>query len=136
MAVTVRKRAQAEFVIADCLVANAVGDMVRVYADEVAGVYQVRELDILSNDWHLPVGMITRKLTSTRCAVQVGGEVKGIYTGLTPGKQLFINSASRLQHTVPTHPAVGVTWAHPAALALSSGTVLLRIQVPVKMQAY
>lgn len=135
MAVTVRKRAQAEFVIADCLATNAVGDMVRVYADEVAGVYQVMDLDILSTDWHLPVGMITRKLSSTRCAVQVGGEVKGIYTGLTPGKPLFINTASRLQHAVPSHPATGVTWIHPAAQALSSSTVLLRIQSPVKLNA-
>lgn len=135
MAVTVRKRAQAEFVIADCLVTNAVGDMVRVYADEVAGVYQVMELDILNNDWQLPVGMITRKLTTTRCAVQIGGEVKGVYAGLTPGKQLFINGASRLQHAVPSHPIAGVTWVHPAAMALSASTVLLRIQVPVKMNA-
>jgi hypothetical protein len=135
MAVTVRKRAQAEFVIADCLASNAVGDMVRVSADEIAGIYQVSDMNILNVSPHLPVGMITRKLTATRCAVQVGGEVKGVYAGLTPGKQLFINNLSRLSHVVPSHPVAGVTWIHPAALALSSTTVLLRMQVPVRMNA-
>jgi hypothetical protein len=135
MAVTARKRSQGGFLVADCDSADAVGDMVRISADEVLGIYQVGKLNILSNDYDLPLGMIIAKPEATKCVVQRDGEVRGVYSGLTPGKQLFINSASRLTHSVPTHPAVGVSWVHPAAQALSSEAVLLRVQLPVKLNA-
>lgn len=135
MAVNIRKRAQAERVVADCLVADAVGDMVRISADEVGGVKQVTKLDITNSSVQLPLGMVILKLSTTRCVVQVGGEILGIYTGLTPGKQLFINNVSRLTHVVPTHPSSGVKSVHPAAQALSTDALFLRIQVPTKMVA-
>lgn len=130
MSVTVRKRAQVEYVIADCLTTDSVGDMVRVSADAVGGVYQVTKIDIEAGAVELPVGMLVQKVTTTRGAVQVGGEVLGVYTGLIPGKQLFIGNDARLTHAVPTPPTIGVRLVHPAAHALSSSTLLLRIQNP------
>ncbi len=135
MAVSIRKRAQAERVVADCQVAEAVGDMVRVSAAAVGGIYQVTKLDITNGVVQLPLGMVILKLTTTRCVVQVGGEILGIYTGLTPGKQLFINNASRLTHVVPTPPGSGVKSVHLAAQALSTDALFLRIQVPSVIRA-
>jgi phage tail sheath gpL-like len=131
MAVNVRKRSQAERLLADCIAADAAGDMVRISADEVAGVKQVAKIDITAAaPTHLPVGMIITKLSTTRCVVQVAGEIIGVYSGLTPGLPLFINAASRLTHSVPTHPGSGVKSVHHAAQALSSTSLFLRIQQP------
>lgn len=135
MAVNIRRRAQAESVLADCQTADAVGDMVRVSADALGGIYQVTKVNIVTTPTELPLGMIIAKLTSTRCVVQVGGEVVGIYTGLTPGRQLFIDAAGKLSHVVPTHPSSGVKSVHPAAQALSSDALFLRIQQPSIIRA-
>jgi len=133
MAVSVRRKA--EYVMADCLSGDVVGDMVHVSGEAVLGVYQVTKIDITSGSVDLPLGMIVAKPTTTSCVVQVGGEVLGLYTGLTPGKQLFIDPNSRLSHSVPTHPGSGVKSVHPVAQALSSDALFLRIQVPSVIRA-
>lgn len=135
MAVNIRKRAQAERIVADCQLADAVGDMVHISADAVGGIYQVTKINIVSTPTELPLGMVIAKLTATRCVVQVGGEIVGIYTGLTPGKQLFIDNTGKLSHVVPTHPATGVKSVHPAAQALSADALFLRIQQPSIIRA-
>jgi len=112
-----------------------VGDMVRISAAAVGGVYQVTKVDIVASPTELPLGMVISKLTTTRCVVQVGGEVVGIYSGLIPGKQLFIDSAGKLSHAVPNHPVTGVKSVHPAAQALSTDALFLRIQVPSIIRA-
>jgi hypothetical protein len=109
--------------------------MVRISADEIAGTYQVANLNIIVDDHDLPFGMIVEKVTTTRCIVQESGEVRGVYSGLTPGKQLFVDLSSRLTQVVPSRPATGIKWIHPVAQALSSEVVLLRVQVPVKIHA-
>ena len=135
MAVTVKKRAISQLFVADCASANIVGDIVRVSADAVGGVYQTSSLDINYGSVQLAFGIIIQKITSTRCIVQTGGEVVGVYTGLTPGGPLFINGSSRLTHTVPAHPAAGVRWSYFVAQALSSDALLLRVQRPIKIRA-
>lgn len=135
MAVSVRKRAQAERIVADCLASDEIGDMVRISADAVSGVYQVTTINIVSTPTELPLGMIIAKLTATSCVVQVGGEIIGVYTGLTPGKQLFIGSDGKLTHAVPTHPGSGVKSVHLAAQALSTDALFLRIQAPSIIRA-
>jgi len=135
MAVNIRKRAQAERVVADCLISDSVGDMVRISSDAIGGVYQVTKINIVSFPTELPLGMVIAKLTATRCVVQVGGEVVGIYTGLTPGRQLFIDEVGKLSHVVPTHPGSGVKSVHPAAQALSADALFLRIQQPSIIRA-
>ena len=130
MAVTVRKQGGGTQSVADCAAGDVEGDIVQIIADEVAGIYQVSKLDITAAPGEHPLGMITQKFTSTRCVVQTGGEVRGLYAGLTPGKPLFVDLTSRLSHDVPARPASGIKWSHPVALALSNNAVMLRIQRP------
>lgn len=134
MAATARKRAIAQNVVADCVASDAVKDIVHISADAVGGTYQATSLDINSTVVQLALGVIIRKLTTTRCVVQVGGEVVGIYTGLTPGGPLFVDGFSRLTHTVPTQPTTGVRWAYLVAQALSNDALLLRVQTPIKLR--
>jgi len=135
MAVSVHRRAQPKFIIAGCLVSDVVGDMVGISSAPVAGVYQVSKIDITASPVELPLGMIILKATNTLCVVQVGGEIQGVYAGLTPGKQLFINTLSRLTHMVPTHPSSGIKSVHPVAQALADNVLFLRIQTPSIIRA-
>lgn len=135
MAVVVRQRAQPKYLLANCLAGDLLGDVVRVSGDLSGGLYQVTKINIVTANPELPLGLIVEKLAATKCVVQVGGEVSGVYTGLTPGGQLFVDLSSRLSHDVPTHPIAGVKWVYPAAQALSSNTLLLRIQLPTKLHA-
>lgn len=135
MAAISRKRSIAQNVVADCPASAAVKNVVYVSADEVAGVYQVGLIDINSTTTYPLLGVIIKKLTTTRCVVQVGGELAGVYSGLNPGRQLFVNTSSELSHSVPTHPPSGVRLVYPAALALSSDVVLLRAGTPTIIRA-
>jgi hypothetical protein len=135
MAVSVRKRAIEELLPADCQASDAVKDVVRVSADAVLGVYQVTKIDITALPTEIVVGVIISKATATRCIVQVGGQVAGIYTGLTPGRTMFVGDDSKLTHTVPTHPATGVKSVYHAAMALAGDVLLLNIQTPSKLRA-
>jgi hypothetical protein len=135
MAVSIRKRAISELIQADCLVTDVVGDVVRITADAIGGVFQVSKLDITAVPIELGVGVIVAKATATRCSVQIGGQVVGLYTGMTPGKMLFVGTDSRLTQSVPTRPTIGVKSNYHAAMALSSDTLLLNFQSPVRLVA-
>ena len=134
MAATSRRRST-DLLFADCDAVDVVGDVVRVIGDAVAGVYQSGKINLDDSAKHLVFGVVVQKLTSTRCVVQTSGEIRDVYTGLTPGKVLFVNMASRLSHTVPTHPTSGTRVLLPAALALSSAALLLQPQVPTVLRA-
>lgn len=135
MAVSIRKRAISELVLADCQPTDEVRDVVRISADAVGGVYQVGKLDITSSAAELALGVIISKASPTRCTVQVGGQMAGIYTGLDAGKPLFVGGDAKLTHVVPIHPATGIKWVHFIAQALSSDVVLLQVQGPSKIRA-
>lgn len=135
MAVSIRKRSSPELVQADCQTADEIGDIVKISADAVGGIYQVEKLDVTSDPSELIFGLIISKATSTRCFVRVGGRVEGLYTGLTPGKMLYVGMDSKLTHSVPTRPPVGVKSIYHAALALSNDTLLLNFQPPIRFVA-
>jgi len=129
MATTIRRKPN--LFPADCLVSDVVQHVVRISAAAVSGVYQATVLNPLSEPVGLPWGVIIAKQTTTRCIVQVGGDIVGVYSGLTPGRRLFIGDDGKLTHTVPVHPPSGVRSVHPAAQALSTDSLFLRIQAPV-----
>lgn len=135
MAVAVRRRSSTDFVMADCLLADVGGDVVRVTGDAVNGVYQVSKLDLTTTPTEVVFGLIVSKVNDTRCVVQVGGFVSGLYSGLTPGKILFVGDNSRLTHTVPSRPGSGVKSIHHAAMAIAADVLLLNVQSPSRLIA-
>lgn len=135
MAVTIRKRAISELIQADCLATDEVKHVVQISANAIAGVFQVSKIDITAAPAQLAVGVIISKASSTRCTVQVGGQLAGLYSGLTPGKMLFVGTDAKLSHAVPTHPTVGVKSVYHAALALSDDILLLNFRSPFRMSA-
>lgn len=99
MAVVTRERP--DRVIADCLAADGVGQMVYVRAPAVGGKYQVTLADPSDFDKMPAIGMIIHKTTTTECIVQLRGQVIGVYAGLTPGEMLFLDDSGGLTDEPP-----------------------------------
>lgn len=135
MAVSIRRRAAPEFVSAICQASDAVQSVVRVSGPSVGGLYQVTAIDITALPVEMAFGIIVSKASSTLCTVQVGGELIGVYTGLTPGRPLFVDDAAKLSHSIPTRPITGVKLSYLAATALDTDKALLNFQPLVIMQA-
>jgi hypothetical protein len=112
-----------------------VGDVVKVVSDVVGGRYQVAKVDITDSSYGVAMGVIIEKSSSLECVVQLGGQLSGVYSGLTAGQPLFVGDDSRLTHSVPTRPAVGVKLVYNAALALDSDELFLRFHNPIRMRA-
>ena len=124
MAVTVYKQGVTQYEVADCPAGAAVGELVYFSADKVAGVYQVDVVD-WDDESKMPArAMIVRK-TGTRCIIQMGGNVRDVYTGLTPQSDLFVGSSGRLTQTLPGGAVPAVRCIQRAAFALSSSVVRL-----------
>jgi len=130
MAVTARKRSAPQSFLANCQASDAVGDLVYVSDDMVGGLYTVMKVDYEDRAKMPAMGMIVAKIDDTACMVQVQGEVRDLYTGLTPGRYCFIGNGARLTQVVPSTPDVGVRYSQPAAYALASNTLLLRMELP------
>ena len=129
MAVSIRKRTI--FKHANCLSTDNIGDMVYLTGPSVGGLLSVAKIDIDAIDPKYAFGMIVAKSTSTFCTVQKEGEVKDIYSGLQPGKTLWVDHNARLNHDVPSAPGLGVRLVQRAALALDVNLLFINIQQPL-----
>lgn len=104
MAVVSRRRPNLE--LAQCQVGDGVGATVYITGDRVGQYYQVSTTDPSVRGKMPAVGMIVEKMTDTTCVVQFGGNVEGVYSGLTPGELLFVEDTGGLDNEMPT-PAGG-----------------------------
>ena len=132
MAVTLRRGTSKSEITADCPIGATLGDMVWVSANRIAGIYQVDLSDIdVAN--RRPVGMVATKSAPTRCTVHIRGIIEGIYTGLTPGRPVFLGTGTgaRLVQIPPGHPSTGKRYHQMAGMALASNVVDLQMQQPL-----
>jgi hypothetical protein len=90
----------------------------------VGEFYQVTKVDPADQSKMPAVGIITSKKGPTECRVQFLGEIKNIYSLMTPGKSLFIGSDGRLNETPPLPLPSGYVFVQPMAVVASS-TVLV-----------
>lgn len=94
-------RSQSDFKLANCQVSDGVGSLVYISGDRVGMYYQVATVDP-SDRLKMPaVGVIIQKITPTTCVVQTGGDIDGVYTGLTPGELLFAGDGGGLDDEMP-----------------------------------
>jgi len=115
-----------------CLSSDNVGDMVYIAGEQVSSdTYNVTRVDIDDPNKRNPLGMLIEKTSSTTGTVQIVGVIKGVYTGLTPGKYLFIDTAGRLNEVAPGRPSLGVTRSvQICGLAISSNGVSITLMSP------
>lgn len=113
-----------DYVEADCLATDAVGDFVILTGDAVSGFIQVTKIDVTSASQRA-FGMIRSKETVTRCTIQMTGIVS--LAGLTPGGRYWIGTNGQVTNTLPV-PGVGQTvLAQTAGIAISSTKLLLNL---------
>jgi len=86
---------------ATCQASDAAGDCVYVTGDMSGGRYLVSKSD--PNDpAKLPaIGVLVAKLTATECTIQVEGALEGLYSGLLPGRLLYVGNDGRPTHAIP-----------------------------------
>lgn len=83
---------------ATCTSAEAVGDLV-VVTGTLKKVSRATMALLASTP---VVGVVISKASSTTAVVQVGGVVRNIYSGLTPGATYFVGADGRPSSTLPT----------------------------------
>lgn len=91
---------------AGCPAYVAIDDLVYVTGPSIAGLVQVDRVDITNSATMPAIGIVTEKVTTTRCKVVVVGEVNPSIT-LTPGKRYFASSTGAITVTVPTPSGPG-----------------------------
>lgn len=87
---------------AGCGISDQVGDLVNITGDDIAGVFQVGQMDVFDGATFPVVGIIAEKLTGTSCFVVTQGIF--ITTGLTPGKRYWVGIDGALTDTFPAVP--------------------------------
>lgn len=110
---------------ASCTASELVGNFVRTSA---AGA--VRNVDITDAATMATVGVIISKASTVTCTVQPAGIVSGLYAGLTPGANLFLDTAAQLSETF-SNPVSGVRWIQIVATALTANDILVGIRPPI-----
>ena len=112
---------------ANCLVSDAVGDAVCITGDRVGDLYQVTRVDIDNSNPRqaIAVGVIKSKSSSTLCLVQVSGEMRSLYSGLTPNRPIFVGVDGRLTQTRPPAPVTGKRMLRCMGQALADDVLLI-----------
>lgn len=107
--------------VADCSVAEDVGDCVYVSGEALAGVIQVRRADITDSAKMPAVAIIVEKPTGTTCiAVYIGAYPVGVLPAFLPGKKYFVGAAAKPVAVPPSPPAL----LQIIGVALDSGRLL------------
>lgn len=114
-----------------CFATDAVGDVVYIMGNKVGDRYQVTKVDIDDITTMPAIGIIVSKDSSTECRIQINGIVRGVYTGLTAQKPLFIGTDSRLTHTVTSYPTAGRRAQQMMGQALTSDELFLHVKSPI-----
>lgn len=108
-----------------CSANDLVGDLVYVTAGLSGSEYQVAKADISTPEKMPVIAVIIAKLSNTRCVIQLQGEIKGVYTGLIPGKTYFVGADGRPSALPPSPLGSGSKAYIQAAGVAVDDTILL-----------
>lgn len=96
-----------QFFVADCLSTDAIGDPVIVTGPSVLTMPQVTRINLTTTGLTKPaIGLISAKLTATRCTVLTAGEFHYPTATLLPGQPYWAAIAGGLSATIP-NPSPG-----------------------------
>ena len=117
---------QQKSIPAKCLSTDVVGKCVYISGPDISGVYQVSTADPLDGATKMPAfGIIISKSSATECQVQVSGELKGIFSSLTPGRVVFVAVGGSITQAIPTPPLSQLAYIQSMGVALTSNVVLV-----------
>jgi hypothetical protein len=112
---------------ARCQTTDNVGDCVYISGDMIGAVYQVTRADPTDITKMPCAGVIISKKSPIECKVQYLGEVFNLYTGLLPGKTLYVSTAGRVTSTPPVAPPLGVVFIQHIGNVVSSNTFVISL---------
>jgi len=135
MALTVKKDpgSGASPITSDCLVTDVVGNFVYITGDRIESALQIETVNIEDLAKMPAIGIITEKLSSTKCRLQTSGIVEGVLSGLTPQERYYIGTDGKATAT-PPEPGAGETfYIQYVGIAIASNALYLDIaKVPIK----
>ena len=108
-----------------CSAADTVGKCVHISDDSIGDDYQVRTADPGDIGTMPAIGVIVSKSSPTECLVFVLGEMKDTYSGLTPGRVMFVGDDGSLVEVPPVPPLGGSVFVQTMGATFGSDTVML-----------
>ncbi len=118
---------------ADCLVSDVVGMFVYVTGPAILEIPQVTCTDITTTGKYPAVGVIIEKSTSTRCFVQVLGELDT--SALDPGKTYFVGADGFMTSLPPIPTPLGKVAVQAIGVALDTGRLLLNVHPAIFLRS-
>lgn len=108
------------------MLTDQVGDAVYIRG-QANGYYKVARVDISVGSKMPAIGIVIQKWGFTDALVQLWGEVRGIYSGLSPGRTYFIDDDGRPTLN-PPDPATlgGRAYLQVLGVALDVGVLLVK----------
>lgn len=114
--------------LAECLSADAVGNLVYVRDVIGSGMYRVATADPSSSATMPVVGVIVQKSTPTICTIQFFNTVSGIYSSLDSGKAYVVGTdGTPAKPGDPNYPSAGYL-IQQVGVATDDGELLLNPQ--------
>jgi len=111
---------------ADCLVTDVVGASVIITGPPVLSIFQVTTVDIKTTGLtKVAIGILTEKLTPTRCVVTLYGEVDVSPATLVPGKVCWVGVTGQPTTSLPVPDPGGKIACHAIGTALAVGRMLV-----------
>jgi hypothetical protein len=94
--------------------------------------YSVDTADISGLSGMPAIGICIDKASPTLAMVQLRGEVKGVFTGLTPGKVYFVATSGGITATPPA-PTMGSPRIYHQAVGVALSSDVLMLEPDPKM---
>jgi len=92
--VTARRSAASHILRASCMLTDQVGDAVYIRS-AMNSFYKVAKANPAILDKMPATGVIIKKWGYTNVLIQVAGEIRGVYDGLSPGRQYWVGPDAR-----------------------------------------
>lgn len=103
-----------------CQVSDIVGNVVYVTGPRVGVDWQVATVDITDPNTLPGIGIIVYKISPTRAVIQLSGDIRNVYTGLTPGATYWTGPGG-YPVTPPPIPDPGVVITNqPVGVAIAT----------------
>lgn len=108
------------------MLTDQVGDAVYIRG-QANGYYKVARADVSLGSKMPAIGVIIQKWDFTSCLIQLWGEVRNIYTGLSPGRTYFIDDVGRPTLDPPDPTLLGGrAYLQVLGVALDVGVLLVK----------
>lgn len=118
--------------LANCLSSDAVGDLVCITGNLVAGKYQVTKANPVALSSMPAVGAITSKTSATNCTIYFWGAIGGIWSGLTPGRIYFVGDDGTIA-LIPPVPTLSRPQIYIQHVGVAIGTDVLMLNPSLSM---